>query len=153
MEPKNTFADSFEPDEATVLALRSDLARILRAFLRHSGSQTVVARQLGVQQSLVSKICRGDIANLSLEKLVKLCVRARVPAVAQWGLSPHTAEVRNGNPFVDEAIVDESNMEQNASYEIDVSSLKCIPVLSLRSDSGDAMETSMPTQRRTRTDG
>lgn len=114
MTSKNSFADFFPADEATVYALRSDVARLIRGYVRHLGSQTAVANRLGVQQSLVSNVMRGNVESLSLEKLIKLCVRAQIPGTAQWGQSPDVAKAVAGTWIVDVVSEEASGGELDA---------------------------------------
>lgn len=95
---KNEFVDAgFNAPDATVWALRSDLARILRLFMAKQPSQTAAARRLGISQGMVSNIMGGRIDKISMERLVKLMVLAGIPATAQWSGSADAARAVTGN--------------------------------------------------------
>jgi predicted XRE-type DNA-binding protein len=117
MDWVNVFAESFEPDEATILALRSDLARLLREYLKREGNQTAVAKRLGVTQSVVSSISNGNIQSLSLERMIKLCVRAGIPGTAQWAKSPHAARIVAG-AWVNSTLTERSEIESPAIGQV-----------------------------------
>jgi predicted XRE-type DNA-binding protein len=117
MDWVNVFAESFEPDEATILALRSDLARLLREYLKREGNQTAVAKRLGVTQSVVSSISNGNIQSLSLERMIKLCVRAGIPGTAQWAKSPHAARIVAG-AWVNPTLTERSQIETPANSQV-----------------------------------
>lgn len=79
-------------DTATIHALRSDLAlQIARHIARSGHSQSAIARQLGMPQPTLSKIVNGQVAELSLELLLRITVRASLPIVLQTGLEPAEA--------------------------------------------------------------
>lgn len=96
MPHKNVFlALGFEDDQATVEAWRSDLARIVRAHVTQSGkTRRAMARQLGIEPSALTPIINGDLGRISLERLVKLCVRLGTAGEARWSASAETAMVR-----------------------------------------------------------
>ncbi len=96
MAHRNIFADSFEADEATVLALRSDIARAIRKAT-DGLKQKDAAKRLKIAQGDLSKIRNGHIDALSLERLIKLCVRLGIDCAAQWGRSPNAAIAVQGN--------------------------------------------------------
>lgn len=80
------------PDIETVQMLRSDLAlQITRYVDRLGQSQTNTAKQLSIPQPTLSKIVNGQIAALSLELLIRIAVRARLPLVLQTGTVPAEA--------------------------------------------------------------
>lgn len=80
------------PDIATVQALRSDLAlQISRNLQRRGLSQVAAARLLDIPQPTLSKIVNGRVADLSLELLVRITVRAGIPVVMQTGDVPEEA--------------------------------------------------------------
>ena len=79
-------------DVATIQALRSDVALQITRFLRRRGlNQLASAKQLGVPQPTLSKIMNGHVANVSLELLIRVAVRAGLPVVLQTGLVPEEA--------------------------------------------------------------
>lgn len=91
MALQNIYSEhGYDADEATVLALRSDLARIIRKAT-DGLKQQAAAKKLRIAQGDLSKIRNGHIDALSLERLVKLCVRLGIDCAAQWGKSPHIA--------------------------------------------------------------
>lgn len=89
----NVFLDAgYAADEATVKAIRSDLAIQLAAFLKRRGlNQVAAAKMLGVPQPTISKIVNGNVKSLSVELLIRLLVRADVPVVIQTGSTPRDA--------------------------------------------------------------
>jgi predicted XRE-type DNA-binding protein len=77
-------------DVGTIQALRSDVAlQITRCVRRRGLNQLAGAKWLGVPQPTLSKIMNGRIAELSLELLIRIAVRAGLPVVLQTG---HVAE-------------------------------------------------------------
>lgn len=92
---KNVFlAMGFPHDEATVDAWRSDLARIVRRHFERSGkSQMAFAEQLGIKQSVLSPIVNGNLNRVSVEFLLKLCVRLGTAGEARWSASAENALV------------------------------------------------------------
>jgi predicted XRE-type DNA-binding protein len=98
MSKRNAFsAFGFEADHATIDTLRTDLAFALRQFIeRGRMSQTRAAHLLGLKQSVVSQIVRGDIEHLSVERLIRAMVRARITGFAEWGESPELARAGAG---------------------------------------------------------
>lgn len=102
---KNVFlAIGFAHDEATIEAWRSDLARIVRREFDRSGkSQVAFAQQLGIKQSVLSPIVNSNLSRVSVEFLLKLCVRLGTAGEARWSGSAESAEVREipaGRNFV-----------------------------------------------------
>jgi predicted XRE-type DNA-binding protein len=91
---RNPFLDlGFPPEEAAALQIRSQLAATLEYHIERKGwSQTEAARALKVPQPTVSKIVNGNIEKLSIEFLIKLMVRAGLPA------SGMTGTMRSGTP-------------------------------------------------------
>jgi predicted XRE-type DNA-binding protein len=89
----NVFVDAgYAADDATVMAIRSDLAMRIAEFLERSRlNQVAAARQLGVPQPTISKIVNGRIENLSIELLIRMLVRASVPVVIQTGSTSEQA--------------------------------------------------------------
>jgi predicted XRE-type DNA-binding protein len=84
---RNPFLDlGFSPEEAAALHIRSQLAATLEYHIERKGwSQTEAARALRVPPPTVSKIVNGNIAKLSIEFLIKLIVRADLPASGMAG--------------------------------------------------------------------
>ncbi|MEJ1961893.1 MAG: XRE family transcriptional regulator [Gammaproteobacteria bacterium] len=80
------------PDIATVQALRSDLAlQIARCLTRRELTQIEAARLFATPQPTLSKIVNGRVADLSLELLIRIAVRAGLPVVMQTGSVPEEA--------------------------------------------------------------
>lgn len=80
------------PDIATVQALRADLAlQISRCLARRELTQIEAARLFDIPQPTLSKIVNGRIADLSLELLIRIAVRAGLPVVMQTGNVPEEA--------------------------------------------------------------
>jgi predicted XRE-type DNA-binding protein len=79
-------------DTATIQALRSDVALQIARFLqRQELSQAAAAKSLGVPQPTLSKIANGRVADLSLELLLRIAVRAGLHLVLQIGAAPEEA--------------------------------------------------------------
>jgi predicted XRE-type DNA-binding protein len=79
-------------DVATVQALRTDVAAQLARHLARSGaSQSAAARQLGVPQPTLSKIVNGHVADLSIELLLRVAVRAGLPVTLMTGRTSQEA--------------------------------------------------------------
>jgi predicted XRE-type DNA-binding protein len=82
------------PDQATVQALRSDLAlQIARHVGRDGHTQVVTAKRLAIPQPTMSKIMRGQVEAVSLELMLKIAVRAGLSVVLQTGKDPAEAGV------------------------------------------------------------
>ena len=80
------------PDIATIQALRSDLAlQLARAMKRQGRRQVDTARQWGIPQPTLSKIMNAQVSELSLELLLRIAVRARLPVTLQTGHEPTEA--------------------------------------------------------------
>jgi len=80
------------PDFETVSALRSDVALQIARYAKRLGiSQVAVARQLDLPQPTLSKIVNGRTADLSLELLLRIAVRAGLRLTLQTGLIPQEA--------------------------------------------------------------
>lgn len=105
----NIFADAgYAPEDATVMAIRSDLAVRIAEFLERSQlNQVAAAHRLGVPQPTISKIVNGRINNLSVELLLRMLVRANVPVVIQTGSTVEDAGayVAAGKALVDSSTV------------------------------------------------
>ena len=73
----NVFEDlGFDPAEAAVLQMRSNLMGDLRAYIEKNGlTQIEAAKRLGIAQSRVSDLVRGKWEKFSLEMLITLEVR------------------------------------------------------------------------------
>lgn len=61
--------------------------------MRAQMSQSAFAHELSVKQSIVSKINNGSLGGLSVELLLRLCVKLGTRGTAAWG------------PTADEALV------------------------------------------------
>ena len=74
----NVFLDlGFSPEDATILAMRSQLMGELRIKIRDMGwTQTQAAEVLGISQSRVSDLTRGKWEKFSLDMLITLATRA-----------------------------------------------------------------------------
>lgn len=83
------------PEDATIDTLRADLALALRKYIENSQmGQAKVGEILGLKQNVVSQIVRGKIEHLSVERLIKAMVRAKIPGLAEWGASSEDASAR-----------------------------------------------------------
>lgn len=74
----NVFLDlGFSLEEATILAMRSQLMGELRIKIRDMGwTQAEAAQVLGISQSRVSDLIRGKFEKFSLDMLITLATRA-----------------------------------------------------------------------------
>ena len=80
------------PDFETVRALRSDVALQIARYTERLGiSQMAAAKQLDLPQPTLSKIINGRTADLSLELLLRIAVRAGLRLTLQTGLVPQEA--------------------------------------------------------------
>lgn len=109
MTRTNSFlAMGFEPDDAVVYAIRTDLADAIAAYLGDRPQQEA-ANVLGLSQSLISRITRGRVEGLSIERLVRAMVRANIPGFARWptadtasaGVLNHAAATATASAHVD----------------------------------------------------
>lgn len=108
---KRIFCAGLANDTAAVEAWRSDFARIIRArFLYTRSSQTAFAKKLGIKQSIVSRIMNGKLGGLSIEFLLRLCVRLETRGCAAWG------------PSSDEAYVTDEALARVSTYNLVVTS-------------------------------
>ncbi|BFU89840.1 MAG: hypothetical protein NTAFB01_10270 [Nitrospira sp.] len=73
----NIFVDlGFDPAEAAVLQIRSNLMSDLRLYIEnHKLTQSEAAKRLGIAQSRVSDLVRGKWDKFSLEMLIMLEAR------------------------------------------------------------------------------
>jgi predicted XRE-type DNA-binding protein len=73
----NVFLDlGFSPEEATILAMRSQLMGELRIKIRDmEWTQAEAAKVLGISQSRVSDLIRGKWDKFSLDMLITLATR------------------------------------------------------------------------------
>ncbi|MEC4889224.1 MAG: helix-turn-helix transcriptional regulator [Nitrospira sp.] len=73
----NVFADlGFDPAEAVVLQMRSNLMSDLRLYIeKQKLTQAEAAKRLGIAQSRVSDLVRGKWDKFSLEMLITLEAR------------------------------------------------------------------------------
>jgi predicted XRE-type DNA-binding protein len=77
---------------AAIQRLRSDVALQLARCTQQMGvTQSVAAKRLGLPQPTLSKIINGRVADLSLELLLRVAVRAGLPITLQTGLVPEEA--------------------------------------------------------------
>ena len=82
------------PDQATVQALRSDLALQIKRHVERDGqTQVAAAKRLAIPQPTMSKIMRGQVEAVSLELMLKIAVRAGLSVVLQTGKDPAEAGV------------------------------------------------------------
>ena len=80
------------PDVATVWALRRDVAHQIARRVKHwDSTQLAAARRLGIPQPTLSKVVNGRVADLSLELLIRIAVRAGLPMTLQTGQIPEEA--------------------------------------------------------------
>ena len=79
-------------DVETIQALRGDVALQISRFLaRRELSQAAAAKLLDTPQPTLSKIVNGRVADLSLELLLRIAVRAGLQLVLQTGAVPEEA--------------------------------------------------------------
>ena len=73
----NVFLDlGFSPEEATILAMRSQLIGELRIKIRdEEWTQAEAAKVLSISQSRVSDLIRGKFEKFSLDMLITLATR------------------------------------------------------------------------------
>lgn len=84
-------------DEATINTLRTDLALALRKFIENSQmGQAKVGEILGLKQNVVSQIVRGKTEHLSVERLIRAMVNAKIAGYAEWGASAEDARAGVG---------------------------------------------------------
>jgi predicted XRE-type DNA-binding protein len=102
MKIDNVFSElGFGDDEATAEAWRSDMARVIRDYFKRSQqSQIAFANQLGVKQSVVSRVVNERLRGLSIEFLLRLCVKLGTRGIATWGPLPSEAYVTTEIPNV-----------------------------------------------------
>jgi predicted XRE-type DNA-binding protein len=80
------------PDIAIIEALRRDVAYQIARHARNLGTnQLAAAKQLCVPQPTLSKIMNGRVSDLSLELLIRISVRARLPMTLHTGRAPEEA--------------------------------------------------------------
>jgi len=101
MVMRNAFsAFRIDPDAGTIDTLRTDLAFALRQFIencRASGiGQAKIGEVLGLKQSVVSQIKSGNIEHLSVERLIRAMVKAKMPGYAEWGATVEEARAGVG---------------------------------------------------------
>jgi len=77
----NIFLDlGFPPHEAAVLLLRAEAAEALRAWMERAHlTQAQAAKRLSIAQPRLSEIAQNKVELLSLDYLVGLCAKARLP--------------------------------------------------------------------------
>ncbi|MGA8939910.1 MAG: XRE family transcriptional regulator [Acidobacteriaceae bacterium] len=101
MVVRNAFsAFRIEPDTGTIDTLRTDLAFALRQFIENCQNgglgQAKIGEILGLKQSVVSQIKGGNINHLSVERLIRAMVRAKMPGYAEWGATAEHARAGVG---------------------------------------------------------
>src|SRR5579859_86619 len=98
MRYKNAFsALGLDPDVATIDTLRTDIALALTRYIELTGiSQERAGQLFGVKQSVVSQIVRGNVAHLSVERLIRAMVRSKLQGFAEWGESSEDARAGTG---------------------------------------------------------
>jgi predicted XRE-type DNA-binding protein len=105
---------------ATIQALRRDLALQIARFVERSGNtQVAAARSLGIPQPTLSKIANAQVSDLSLELLIRVAVRARLPLMIQTGKDPSEAGVFVSGPIVPER-AQRSQLAERARREVAV---------------------------------
>ena len=104
------------PDQASVQALRRDLAlQIARHVKRDGQTQAVTAKRLSIPQPTMSKIMRGQVDAVSLELMLKVAVRAGLPVVLQTGKDPAEAGVYVSGSFaVSKPVRNRSRLSEEA---------------------------------------
>ena len=86
-------------DIAGIQRLRGDVALQLARHTHRMGvTQSVAARRLGLPQPTLSKIVNGRVADLSLELLIRIAVRAGLALTLQTGLVPQEAGAFSSRP-------------------------------------------------------
>jgi predicted XRE-type DNA-binding protein len=81
-------------EQQTLLALRSDLAlQIARAVGASGQTQTAAAASLQLPQPTFSRIINGRVEGLTVELLIRVAVRLRLPLSLQTGLDAREAGV------------------------------------------------------------
>lgn len=114
-------------DAATIQALRRDLALQIARFVERSGtSQVAAARSLGIPQPTLSKIANEQVAELSLELLIRIAVRAQIPLVMQTGKDPSEAGVFVSGTALRER-AQRSRLAERARQELDAKSQSLTP--------------------------
>jgi predicted XRE-type DNA-binding protein len=79
-------------EENTIRSLRLDIAlHLARAAIQTGDTQWSAAIRLGIPQPTLSKIVNGRVSDLSIELLLRIAVRARVPITLQTGGDPREA--------------------------------------------------------------
>ncbi len=75
----NLFEDlGFDPEEAALLKVKSQLLEALTAYVGQFDSQAAAAESLGVKQPRISEITTGKLSALSTDLLIRLCDRAAI---------------------------------------------------------------------------
>ena len=75
----NVFEDlGFDPEEAALLEVKSQLLRALTSYVRQYETQRDAAEALGVKQPRISEIATGKLSAFSTDLLIKLCDRAGI---------------------------------------------------------------------------
>ena len=106
-------------DTATVQALRGDVALQISRFLARRGlSQAAAAKLLRIPQPTLSKIANGRVAELSLELLIRIAVRAGLQLVLQIGAVPEEAGAFLTGPMPDARQGMRSRLAEDARDEL-----------------------------------
>jgi predicted XRE-type DNA-binding protein len=152
MRYRNAFtAFGLDADTATIDTLRTDIAFALREFIERSGlGQVKVGQMLGLKQSVVSHIVRGEIEHLSVERLIRAMVKAKLPGFAEWGesaeeacagsgyrpASPQTPVIRTPTFVVPGTPWQAANAENIGQQSAIISAKSAIPPVSAPVDNG-----------------
>lgn len=75
----NVFEDlGFDPEEASLLAVKSTFLAALNEFVARFDTQAEAAEALGVKQPRISEISNGRLSKFSTDLLIRLCERAGI---------------------------------------------------------------------------
>jgi len=99
----NVFREfGFGDEDATVLALKTDVAIVLARYVRgtYPANQTAAAKALSMGQNEVSALLRANIARFSLEKLLRLARRAGLRIFLDMGDNAYGANAVTLSPTV-----------------------------------------------------
>lgn len=115
-------------DVATIQALRSDVAlQIARYVKRSATTQLTAARRLGIPQPTLSKIMHGRVADLSLELLIRITVRAGLPVVLQTGKAAAEAGAYVSGVEIMESARSKSRLAEQAREALTASARQLTP--------------------------
>lgn len=80
----NVFEDlGFDPEEASLLAVKSRLLAALAEYVAHFRRQEDAAQALGVSQPRISEIAQGRLSKFSTDLLIRLCERAGIEVIVE----------------------------------------------------------------------